>query len=168
MNVFLKLAFVCLVFSVIVSVLFIISSIQPIPVTGEFILLTNRVIVAVFISFILLLLVFYFAKKGEKKIKIPMKELERIVYKIDEVDKSKLSEKGKAKKLVKSVLPYIDEILKEYKEFVYSLPYDYQRVLRTVHTSLKGKHGHYAEERLVKDSKHLKEMFLEIMRKYKV
>jgi len=63
MNVFLKLAFVCLVFSVVISLLFVISSIQPIPLTGEVILLTNRAIAATFISFILLFLVFYFAKR---------------------------------------------------------------------------------------------------------
>jgi len=63
MNVFLKLAFVCLVFSVAMSLLFVIGSFQPIPLTGEVILLTNRAIVATFISFILLFLVFYFAKK---------------------------------------------------------------------------------------------------------
>jgi len=100
--------------------------------------------------------------------RIPTQELERMLYVIDEIHKSKLSERGKAKKLVKGMLPYIEKILGEYKEFVYNLPIDQQRALRTVYFSLIGKHGHYAEERLLRDSKRLKEVTLEILKKYKV
>lgn len=169
MNLLFRLVFVCFITLVIIGMQFATDSFQLILPTGEVILITNRTIQVVLIGFGLFLLLFYFVKKKEeKRTLIPIEELERMIYVIDEVDKSKLSERGKAKKLVRGVLPYIGKILKEYEEFVYSLPPDQKNVLRTIYFSLTGKHGHYAEERLLKDSRHLREVILEILRKYKV
>ena len=130
--------------------------------TGEAVLLSQSVVLAILISFSLLILLLALTKE---KTPIPLKELEQMLYKIDKIEKSNLSEENKAKKLVKYLLPDLNSILTTYKDFVHSLPTDYKNAFYNVRNSLK--HGHYLPQRLVKDALYLKEVIKGLITKYK-
>lgn len=163
-----RLVFVCFI-TLVISVLLVVNYFQTTLPTGEVILIADRIILSIFISLFLLFLVFYFAKKEERKeVPIPIKELEKMMYIVSDIERSRLSEKSKAKQLVKGLLPYIQTILENYPDFVRDLPSEHRRVFSDVYTSVLGKHGRYFERRMIKDARHLKEAVSEILKKYKL
>jgi hypothetical protein len=105
---------------------------------------------------------------GKGKISPAIHELAKMLYKIEEIDKSKLNEENKVKYMIKGVLPYLSELLKNYKDFVHRLSQDYKNAFYGVYFSLKGKHGHYNIKRMLREFRNLKNSITGIMKMYQV
>jgi hypothetical protein len=161
MKLFHKLA-ICFSFLAIFCILAITKNFLTFLPTGKAVLLSKGIMLAILVSFSFLILALALTKE---KVPIPFKELEQMLYKIDEIEKSNLSEENKAKKLVKYLLPDLHSILTYYKSFVHGLPSDYRNVFYDVYSSLK--HPHYLPQRLMKDARYLKEVIKGLINKYK-
>ena len=158
-----KLAIVCFSVLIIFCVVAVTKNFLTFLPTGKVVLFGNSTTLAILISLSFLILLLALTKE---KVPIPFKELERMLYKIDEIEKSKLSEENKAKKLVKYLLPDLSSILTSYKSFVHSLPTHYRNAFYDVYSSLK--HPHYLSQRLMKDVRHLGKIIKELIKEYKV
>jgi len=170
---FMRLLFKLLLFIVFFLLLglFGISISRKLPrITGHFSFLTS-VPTAFVAALLIALLLFQFARTesfAEKKAaEMPIKELNAMLYLIEDVRGSGQKITNQARSIAKGILPYLQKIISYHRSFLHELPPEVRVGFYTIYKSITGKHGHYWEKRLMDDVKKLEGDLLKIVEPYK-
>jgi len=101
--------------------------------------------------------------KFQKQVTVaPVKEeavptdLVKMLYAVEKIDTSHLSDEAKVKYMVKGTIP-LHDLIRNNKEFLHRLPDNYRTAFYEVYYSIMGKHGHYNVRRMLREFRNLRE-----------